>query len=54
MNRELQLGKYEFFPYDEKIQRLIDELLQLNEVKKQRKGDYFDRCCLENGDEPKN
>jgi len=31
MSQELQLGKYEFFPYDEKIQRLLDKLLLTNE-----------------------
>jgi len=31
MSQELQLGKYEFFPYDEKIQLLLDELLLTDE-----------------------
>jgi len=31
MSQELQLGKYEFFPYDEKIQHLHDELLLTDE-----------------------
>ena len=26
MNKELQVGRYEFFPYDEKIQRVLDEI----------------------------
>jgi hypothetical protein len=31
MSQELQLGKYEFFPYDEKIQLLLDEVLLIDE-----------------------
>lgn len=33
---ELQLEKYEFFPYDEKIQRLLDELLLTDEEREKR------------------
>ena len=36
MSQELQLGKYEFFPYDEKIQRLLDELLLTEEEREKR------------------
>lgn len=36
MSQELQLGKYEFFPYDEKIQRLLDELLLTEEQREKR------------------
>jgi len=34
MSEELQLGKYKFYPYDDKIQRLLDELERLNRKKK--------------------
>ncbi len=37
MSQELQLGKYEFFPYDEKIQRLLDELLLTDEEREERR-----------------
>ena len=37
MSQELQLGKYEFFPYDERIQRLLDELLLTDEEREQRR-----------------
>ncbi len=36
MSQELQLGKYEFFPYDEEIQRLLDELLLTDEEREKR------------------
>jgi hypothetical protein len=31
MNKELQLGKYEFFQSEEKIQRLLDEISPIDE-----------------------
>ncbi len=37
MSQELQLGKYEFFPYDEEIQRLLDELLLTDEEREERR-----------------
>ncbi len=43
MNQELQLGKYEFFPYDEKIQRLLDELLMTDEEREKRGEDFLDK-----------
>ncbi len=39
MSQELQLGKYEFFPYDEKIQRLLNELLP-NDEEREKQGNY--------------
>ena len=30
MSKEIQIGKYEFYPYDEKIQRVLDELSAIN------------------------
>ncbi len=42
-NQELQLGKYEFFPYDEKIQRLLDELLLTEEEREKHREDYLDK-----------
>ena len=39
MNEEIQVGKYEFRPYDEKIQRVFDELSTVNgEREKSAKG----------------
>ncbi len=39
MNKELQVGRYEFFPYEEKIQRVLDEFSTVNgEPKKSEKG----------------
>lgn len=43
MSQELQLGKHEFFPYDEKIQRLLDEILLTNEERERHKEDYLDK-----------
>jgi hypothetical protein len=43
MNQELQLGKYEFFPYDEKIQRLLDELLPNDEEREKQGKNYPDK-----------
>ncbi len=37
MSQELQLGKYEFFPYDEKIQLLLDEILLTDEEREKRR-----------------
>ncbi len=41
MSQELQLGKYEFFPYDEKIQRLLDKLFPTNEEAEKHGEDYL-------------
>ena len=39
MNKELQFGKYQFFPYDEEIQRVFDEFSTVNgEREKSAKG----------------
>jgi len=43
MSQELQLGKYEFYPYDEKIQRLLDKLLLTDEEREKHKEDYLDK-----------
>ncbi len=43
MSQELQLGKYEFFPYDERVQRLLDELLLTDEEREKHKEDYLDK-----------
>jgi len=43
MSQELQLGKYEFFPYDDKIQRLLDELLLTDEDREKQGEDYLDK-----------
>ncbi len=43
MSQELQLGKYEFFPYDEKIQRLLDEFLLTDEEREKHEEDYLDK-----------
>ena len=40
---ELQLGKYEFFPYDDKIQRLLDELLLTDEEREERRREDDER-----------
>ncbi len=48
MSQELQLGKYEFFPYDEKIQRLLDELLLTDEEREKHKEDYLDKLFERN------
>ncbi|MCA1636917.1 MAG: hypothetical protein LC768_01025 [Acidobacteria bacterium] len=34
---ELERGKYEFFPYDENIQRLLDKLLLTDEEREERR-----------------
>jgi hypothetical protein len=43
MNQELQLGKYEFFPYDENIHRLLDELLMTDEEREKHGEDFLDK-----------
>jgi len=43
MNQELLLGKYEFFPYDENIQRLLDELLMIDEEREKHGEDFLDK-----------
>lgn len=55
MNQELQLGKYEFFPYDEKIQRLLNELLMTDKEREKHGEDFLDkllerrkRACRQN------
>ena len=42
MSQELQLGKYEFFPYEEKIQRLLNEFLPSDE-KSEKQEDYLEK-----------
>lgn len=37
MSQELQLGKYEFYPYNERIQRLLDEILLTDEEREKRR-----------------
>jgi len=47
MSQELQLGKYEFFPYDEEIQRLLDELLLTDEEREKHPEDISTNCLNE-------